>query len=165
MLELLTVQVGSTIGGGTADAIRSMIENASLSGTGVGAKVAGVAALLFGATGAFGQLQKALNRAWEVETVKEEGGFVSLVLKRVLSFGMVLTIAFMLLVSFVISMALAALGDATSAVAGDGIGGALVQVLNVVVGLRRHGGPVRRPVQGAPGRRDLRGATSPSGRS
>ncbi|WP_420457446.1 YihY/virulence factor BrkB family protein [Rubrivirga sp.] len=132
--RVLTEQAGAAVGGGAADAVRGMIENASTMGTGIGAKLAGIAALLFGATGAFAELQKALNRAWEVEAASEGGGLVSLVLKRVLSFGMVLTIAFLLLVSLVLSAVLAALGDAAASVAGDGVAGTLVQILNLVVG-------------------------------
>ncbi len=129
----LTKQAGSAVGGGASDAVRSMIDNASSLGSGIGAKLAGIAALLFGATGAFSQLQKALNRAWEVEEASEGGGLLSVLLKRVLSFGMVLTIAFLLLVSLALSAVLTALGDAASSVAGDGAAGALVQVLNLVV--------------------------------
>ena len=132
--DLIAGQVGSNVGGGAEDAVRTMIDNASTLGTGIGAKLAGVAALLFGATGAFGQLQKALNRAWEVEPAGERGAFLSLILKRFLSFGMVLTVAFLLLVSLVVSSVLAALGDAAASVAGEGVVGVGVQLLNVVVG-------------------------------
>lgn len=131
--EMITAQVGSAVGGGAADAVATMIENASSLGSGIGAKLAGIAALLFGATGAFGQLQKALNRAWEIEASGEGGAIQTILLKRVLSFGMVLTIAFLLLVSLVISSVLAALGSAAASVAGEGVVGAGLQVLNVVV--------------------------------
>ena len=90
--------------------------------------------MLFGASGAFGQLQKALNRAWEVEEA-EDGGVAGLVVKRLLSFGMVLTIGFLLLVSLAVSTALAAVGDAASSVAGSGATGALMNVINFVVGV------------------------------
>ena len=132
--EAVAEQMGGLIGPSAGDAIRTMIENASDLGSGVGSKVAGLAALLFGATGAFAQLQKALNRAWEVEEA-EDGGIVGVVLKRVLSFGMVLTIAFFLLVSLVVSAALAALGGAAESVVGGGVAGSVLQVVNVVVGL------------------------------
>ena len=127
-------QMGDLIGPSAGDAIRGMIENASDVGSGVGSKVAGIAALLFGATGAFAQLQKALNRAWEVEEA-EGGGLVGVLLKRVLSFGMVLTIAFFLLVSLVVSAALTAVGDVASEVVGGGVTGTLLHIANVVVGL------------------------------
>ena len=132
--EAVAKQMGGLIGPSAGDAIRAMIENASDLGTGVGSKVAGLAALLFGATGAFAQLQKALNRAWEVEEA-EGGGITGVLLKRVLSFGMVLTIAFFLLVSLVVSAALTAIGGAAESVVGGGVAGTLLQVANLVVGL------------------------------
>lgn len=132
--DAITSQVGSAVGPEGKQAVQTMIENASGLGSGIGGKLAGLAALLFGATGAFAQLQKALDRAWEVEEATE-GGIKAILLKRLLSFGMVLTIAFFLLVSMVISGALAFVGDAASEVAGDGVVGAGVQVLNFVVSL------------------------------
>ena len=131
--DLLASQAASAVGEGVGEEIRTMIENASGPRSGVGGKLVGVVALLFGATGAFGQLQKALNRAWEVESAKAEGGLLGVLMKRVLSFGMVLTVAFLLLVSLVMSSVLTALGDAASSVAGEGVVGVGVQVLNVVV--------------------------------
>ena len=113
-----------------------MIESARSIGGGLWSTVFGIAALLFGATGAFAQLQKALNRAWEVEEASEGGGIKDVILKRVLSFGMVLTIAkFMLLVSLAVTAVLGALGSAASEVAGDGVVGAGMQVVNFVVSL------------------------------
>ena len=73
--------------------------------------VAGIVGLLIGATGALAELQQALNRAWEVAPDPEKGGLVRKLGKRVLSLGMILTIAFLLLVSLVLSAALSAFGD------------------------------------------------------
>ena len=135
IVEGITAQVGSAVGPDGADAVRTMIQNASMTGTSLGSKVLGLGALLFGATGAFGQLQKALNRAWEVDESTEEGGLVGILVKRVLSFGMVVTVAFFLLVSLVLSAVLSVLGDvATSALGGGAVGFGL-RVANVVVGL------------------------------
>lgn len=133
--EMITDQVGSAVGQDAAGEVQTMIENASSLGEGLAGKLGGIAALIFGATGAFGQLQKALNRAWEVEPDEERGAIVSLLLKRVLSFGMVVTIAFLLLVSLVVSSVLAALGDAAASVAGEGLAGTGVQIVNVLVSL------------------------------
>ena len=71
--EALLGQAGSLIGPEASASVGEMIENASTLGDGIGAKLAGLAALLFGATGAFSQLQKALNRAWEVAEAKSGG--------------------------------------------------------------------------------------------
>lgn len=80
-----------------------------------------IAALIFGATGAFGQLQAALNKAWDVEKDPEKSGLVTLALRRLLSFGMILVIAFLLLVSMVLSTVLGAAGSAVA----DALPGAL----------------------------------------
>lgn len=67
-------------------------------------KAIGMAILIFSATGVFGQLQFALNRAWEVEAdPQSKGGILKFVLKRLLSLGMIVVIAFLLLVSFVLT--------------------------------------------------------------
>lgn len=76
---------------------------ASIGALGPLARVAGVVLLLFSATGVFSQLQYALNRAWEVEPDPQQGGIWKFLLKRVLSLGMIVVIAFLLLVSMVLT--------------------------------------------------------------
>ena len=65
--------------------------------------------LLFGASGVFGQLQDALNTIWEVKP-KSGRGFWGFVKDRFLSFTMVMGVAFLLLVSLLITAALASFG-------------------------------------------------------
>ena len=131
--EALLSQAKGLIGPEGGDAIRAMIRNAGDMGTGLGAKAAGLGALVFGAAGAFGQLQKALDRAWEVESAP--GGFRAFIVKRFLSFGIVLTIAFLLLVSLAVSAVLSALGDITLGAVPAGWSQTLVQGLNLVLSL------------------------------
>lgn len=102
-------QMRGLVGDSGAQAIQAMIEAASKKSTGLVATVVGLATLLFGASGAFGQLQDALNTIWEVKP-KPGQGIKGIVRLRAVSFSMVLVIAFMLLVSLVLSAALAALG-------------------------------------------------------
>jgi membrane protein len=90
-------------------------------------------ALILGASGAFGQLQAALNRAWEVAPDPQQGGLKAFLLKRVFSFGMILSVAFLLLVSLVVSASLSAFGDALGGMLPDGVSATLLQVLNQVV--------------------------------
>ncbi len=134
VVEAITGQMGSLLGPEGARAIRAMIENASTPSAGIGGKLVGVVALLFGASGAFGQLQKALNRAWEVQD-QEEGGIRAVIFKRLLSFGMVLTIAFFLLVSLAVSTVLAAAGTVAAQGVGEGVAGSVMEVANVAVSL------------------------------
>jgi membrane protein len=96
---------GQQAGKAVADVIEAANQNES---TGTIAAALGLATLLFSATGVFAQLQDALNRIWDVRP-KPGQGLWGTVRKRVLSFGMVLTIAFLLLVSLVISAAISAL--------------------------------------------------------
>lgn len=66
-------------------------------------KAIGILLLVFSATGVFAQLQSSLNRAWEVEPDPEQGGWKNFVFKRLLSLGMIVVIAFLLLVSLVLT--------------------------------------------------------------
>ena len=88
-----------------------------------------IAGLLFGATGAFVSLQTALNQAWEVEPDPKSGGIKNFITKRFLSLGMVLGIAFLLLVSLAVTAALGAAGDVLFGALGE----TFAQVLNFVL--------------------------------
>jgi membrane protein len=125
------LQLRGLFGDSGAQAIQAMVEAADKTGTGVLATVLGLATLLFGASGAFGQLQDALNTIWEVKP-KPGQGIKGIVRLRALSFSMVLVIAFMLLVSLVLSAALAALGKFL----GDAlpIPAAVMQTANTILG-------------------------------
>jgi membrane protein len=92
-----------------AIAIQGLLESVSLSGkSGLGLAV-GAVLLLFGATRVFIELQEALERIWELPVTKDGGGW-ALVRQRIVSFGMVLGIGFLLMVSLVANAGLAALG-------------------------------------------------------
>lgn len=70
---------------------------------GIASQLIGLGIILFSATGVFAQLQYSLNQAWQVEPDPQMGGIKNFVLKRILSLGMILVIAFLLLVSLVIT--------------------------------------------------------------
>ncbi|HLA63783.1 MAG TPA: YihY/virulence factor BrkB family protein [Rhodothermales bacterium] len=108
--EALVGQARDMAGVEAGEAVQTMLENSSGIAGSFGAKLAGLAALLFGATGAFAQMQASLNTVWDIKNEKRTG-FVGLLVKRVLSFGMVLTIAFLLLISLALSAAIGAIGD------------------------------------------------------
>jgi membrane protein len=106
----LTEQMGGFMGPQGAQEIGTIMQEAERPG-GRGLKaVLGIAAILFGATGSFLQLQSALNRAWEVEPDPRQGGIKNMIFKRVLSLGMILGVAFLLLVSLALSALLTAVG-------------------------------------------------------
>jgi membrane protein len=102
----ISSQVGGLVGGDTAKSIDEMVANASRSeGTGL-ATVLSVATLLFGATGVFYQIQQILNKMWEVKP-KPKQKILKLIKDRVFSFGLILVIGFLMLVSLVLSAAVA----------------------------------------------------------
>lgn len=128
-------QIDALMGPAGGDQVRTMLANAERPGGGLLPTLVGIGALLFGATGAFAQLQAALNRAWEVEPDPHQGGFKAFFVKRLLSFGMILTVAFLLLVSLAVSAALAAFGGALEGFLPEGISASLIEGLNIVVSL------------------------------
>jgi len=124
-------QLQSLMGPGAGLAVRSILRHAELPGSGgLIATTVGIAALVIGATGVFGQLQAALNRAWEVAPDPSQGGLRNFVMKRVFSFGMILALAFLLLVSLVVSAALAAFGSRLAAMLPDGLSAPVLQAIN-----------------------------------
>src|ERR1019366_6416384 len=98
-------QVDSMVGHQGAEAVKGMIEHAQKPASGIFASIIGVITLLFGASGVFGELRSALNEMWGVEPASE-GGLWETVKQRFLSFGMVLAVGFLLLVSLAIRAAL-----------------------------------------------------------
>jgi membrane protein len=125
----LATQIEQFMGAGAASQIRSIVEHASQPSMNKPlAFVLSIALLIAGATGAFTQLQSSLNRAWNVAPDPDSGGVKSFLLKRLFSFGMVLVVAFLLLVSLVISTALSAF----SGVLGRWLGGLSGPVLHLI---------------------------------
>jgi membrane protein len=106
-------QMRSMVGEDGAKAISDMIANANKPTQGTVATVLSVITLLFGASGVFGELQSALNTIWGVQP-KPGRGLWGVIRDRFMSFAMVLGVAFLLLVSLVISAVLAAMGTLLS---------------------------------------------------
>ena len=123
-------QIRGLVGDQGALAIQSMVENVHKTGGGVLATLVGIITVLIGASGAFGQLQSALNTVWQVRPKPGQGvkGFIRI---RFLSFSMVLVIGFMLLVTLVISAALAGMGNYLDAVLP--IPAMVIQALNFLI--------------------------------
>jgi membrane protein len=105
--ESILAQISSTIGKDTALQIENILINSNHSKSTLWGSIIGIVILLVGATGVFVELQKALNAIWKVEAVPQKG--IILYLKaRLFSFGLIVAIAFLLLISLVVSTALAA---------------------------------------------------------
>ncbi len=104
-------QISEAMGPDTAYQIKEMLAAANKSKDSWWATAIGVLVIIIGATGVFVQLQKSLNNIWEVKASEKKSGMLTLLRTRLFSFGLILSIAFLLLVSLVVSSVLAALGD------------------------------------------------------
>ncbi len=95
-------QINGLVGQQGAQAIETALANANQPQLGSIASIISIVVLLIGASGVFAQLQEALNTVWNVKA-KPDGGIWQFIRKRLLSFGMVLAIGFLLLVSLILS--------------------------------------------------------------
>ena len=107
-------QVSDLMGENGAEAVQEMLAHVSEPKTGAWATVIGIVVLVFGATTVFAQLQAALDAIWEVppEVAKAEkrNAIWTFIQGRLLSFGLVLALAFLIVVSLLLSAAMSALG-------------------------------------------------------
>jgi membrane protein len=103
-------QLRGLLGDSGAQAIQGLIESAAKPKDSVFATVIGFFLLLVGATTVFAELQDALDRIWRAPDRVRAGGLWALLRSRLLSFGMIMGIGFLLLVSLIVSAAIAALG-------------------------------------------------------
>lgn len=106
----LTGQIQNMIGGDTAQDIEAIIGNASQSKGSTLATLLGIATLIFGATGVFYQMQQILNKMWEVKP-KPKQMILKIIKDRIFSFGLILAVGFLLLVSLTLSAGLSAFSD------------------------------------------------------
>jgi membrane protein len=102
-------QLEGMLGAPGALAVQGLLESVRKPIESVMATVFGVVLLLIGATSVFGELQDALDRIWRAPVRAGQSGFWGLIRARLLSFGMILGIGFLLMVSLVATAALAAL--------------------------------------------------------
>ena len=113
-----------------AEAVQGLLESVSKPAESVTATVVGGILLLIGATTVFGELQDALDRIWRAPK-RHKSGIWSLLRARLLSFGMIMGVGFLLMVSLVVSAALAALGKLWGPLFADW--DILANVINVLV--------------------------------
>ena len=106
-------ELSVVVGHEAARGIQAVIASAQSPASGTIGTIIGVATLFVGASGVFGELQYALNAIWEVR-VKSGRGVLGEVKDRFLSFTMVLVVAFLLLVSLLLSALLSVLGHTLS---------------------------------------------------
>ncbi|MDZ7742856.1 MAG: YihY/virulence factor BrkB family protein [Bacteroidota bacterium] len=107
----ITAQFSSTMGADTALQVQNIIFKASQAKNSLLATIFGITIMIVGATAVFAQFQKSLNIIWEVKVDESKNGILSFVRIRLFSFGLIVTIAFLLIVSLVISALLSAFGN------------------------------------------------------
>lgn len=103
-------QIKGFIGPNGAAQIQTIIKNAAISGKSGVAAVIGILTLLIGATTVFGEMQDSINSIWGVKA-KPKAGIMKLVMTRLLSFGMIASLGFLLLVSLAITALVEGIGD------------------------------------------------------
>jgi membrane protein len=125
-------EVTNVVGPQAAGALTAVVDSAHQSQAGFLSSIIGIIVLLVGASGVFGELQYALDTIWGVKA-KPGRGIVGIIKDRLFSFSMVIGVAFVLLVSLVISTVLSGMGR----VIADALpgGAALWQAANVCVSL------------------------------
>ena len=103
-------QLSSVMGVDIADQIQKMIIMALKSKDSVMATIIGIATIIIGATAVFVELQKTLNNIWQVKVSDTKSDFWMFIKTRLFSFGLIISIAFLLLISLVLSSLLSAIG-------------------------------------------------------
>jgi membrane protein len=101
----IVYQLRGLIGDESAKAVQELLKSASTPEKSLFASVVGVATLLIGATSVFAELQSSLDRIWRAPALKMQTGIWALLRQRLLTFGMVVAIGFLLLVSLTLSAA------------------------------------------------------------
>lgn len=102
----ISAGIGDLIGPQAAAAVEEAVRRSRPQEAGILPTLAGIGALLFGATTVFAQMQGSLNEFWGVRAKPARSGVLTFVTVRLLSLGMVLIIGFLLLTSFAISVAI-----------------------------------------------------------
>ena len=101
-------QVGQLVGRESAELIQKTMEAGALKGGGWWSTTISVVVLIVGATTVFGQLEESLNNIWGVTSKPSRAGWIVMVVTRLISFAMVITVGFLLITSMILSTALSA---------------------------------------------------------
>ncbi len=105
------VQARGLVGAEGAAALQALIESARRPTEGVIATITAIAIMIIGAAGVFAELQGAMDRIWKAPLRKSQSGFLYFLRQRLWSFGMVMSVAFLSLVSLVFGAVITALSD------------------------------------------------------
>lgn len=103
-------EISKSIGADTAEIIRGMMVNDGSKTTSFFATIIGIATLLYGSTGVFFQIQNILDAIWHAKP-RFKNGVLETVFVRVKSFGFILIIVFLLLISLILTSLLSTFGE------------------------------------------------------
>ena len=129
----IVTEIDGLVGRQGAEAIQTILQGAHRDRSGTLAVLAGAATLIVAASGAFLELQHALNTIFRVKTDSRKSGIQRLLLSRLRSFGLVVSIGFVLMVSLLVSAALSALSGRLQDI--ELMGPWLLKAVDVSVGL------------------------------
>jgi membrane protein len=126
-------QIRAFIGADAASQMQEMIKNAAISGKGTMATIIGVVTLLLGASAIFGEIQDSINSIWGLKP-KPKVGIMKTIQTRLLSFGLIASLGFLLLVSLAATAVVEGLGDRLKAMFPD-VAVILFYIINLVLTL------------------------------
>ncbi|HEY4650543.1 MAG TPA: YihY/virulence factor BrkB family protein [Pontibacter sp.] len=126
----LSNQISTAVGPDAAKEVENIVQNATLSESGWALWV-GIGTLLFAGTTFFVTLQQSLNTVWNLK-VKPTNGIMRMAKERIFSFGIILSIALLMLFSLVLSAAIAILSDYISRLL-PGLGVWILKLVDFVV--------------------------------
>jgi membrane protein len=130
---MIAAQLSGLIGEQGAGLVQGVVANASDTDKGLVAGLISLFVLIVGATTVFAELQSALDRIWHVPEAKKPKGIVAILRARLLSFGLILGLVFLLMVSLAVSAGVAAFGAWTGGLMpGSAL---LLEAINIVVSL------------------------------
>lgn len=127
----ITDEIGNFIGTEPAEAVEEMIANAALNNSSTITVIFGLGFLLFGATGVFFQMKAAMNNIWNVAAKKAT--FLRMIINRLVSFGMVLVIGLLMLISLIISTVLRVLKEFMANVIAPGLTTFMIDCINFLI--------------------------------
>jgi membrane protein len=105
-----TGEITKMIGADAAYQLRSFVNNANLTGKSTLGLIIGIGTLIIGATAIFIEIQDSINLIWKVKAVPKRG-WKKLITNRLLSFSLIASLGFLLLVSLVINSIVVGVGD------------------------------------------------------
>jgi len=106
----LFAQISTMVGTDAAKQLQGFVENANLTGKSTFGLIVGIGTLIVGATAIFIEIQDSINIIWKVKAIPKKG-WKKMITNRLLSFSLIVSMGFLLLVSLVINSVVVSLGS------------------------------------------------------